>query len=170
MKSKTLFISLVTIWILGASINKVFAQVVNTDKLKADLKARICEFLTEAEVKQISGQVVEGHVSGFDGTTTQYCSYNWDGFKQEIRFAYVFSTLGNTERVQESIKMFNESSLERITLRIPNEGAFWNKNTNRLVVFFKDAQVLIDLRKYSSEQPKEKAIALFEKALEGYLL
>lgn len=168
MKFKTLFISLVILWILGTSNNKVFAQVVNTDKLKADLKARICDFLTEAEVKQIIGQTVEGHVSGFDGTTTQYCSYNLNGFKQEIRFAYIFSTLGNTERVQESIKMFNESSLERITVRIPNQGAFWNKNTNRLVVFFKDAQVLVDLRKFSSEQPKEKAIAIFEKAMEGY--
>lgn len=145
------------------------SSTVDTDKLKTDLKSRICDFLTEEEVKTILDiAALEGHVSGYEGAAAQYCSYNWNDFDQEVRFAYVFNTIGNAEMVGQSIKMFKESNLEKVTVGVTNEGAYWNSNTSRLVVFFSDVQVYVDLRKYSGSQAKEKAIQLFEKALEGY--
>ena len=141
---------------------------IDTEKLKADLKSRICDFLTDDEVQAIFGVTLEGHVSGYDGTTAQYCSYNWNNFNQEVRFAYVFSTVGDAGKVAESLRMFNDSDLEKVMVGFDHDGAFWNTNTSRLVVFISDVQLFVDLRKYDGEDAKAKATALVERALEGY--
>ncbi len=143
--------------------------VLDTETLKKKLKSQICSFLTETEVAQLLG-VTEpmGNVSGYDGTTGHYCSYNWNDFTHEAKFAYVSSTIGKPAQVAESLRMFRKSaSLEPATVAVAGiEGAFWNAQSSRLSVFFSDVQLYIDLRKTDRPDKKKTAIKLIEMALQ----
>lgn len=144
------------------------SKEVDTETLKANLKSQICDFLTTEEVKGIAGIAEEmGSVSGYDGTTGHYCSYNWNDFGKEIKFAYVFSTVGNVEKVAESLAMFKASdSLEPVALNVGEDAAFWGEGNSRLSVFYNDVQLYIDMRKTDFADKKSIAIKMVEKALD----
>ncbi|MBX2967992.1 MAG: hypothetical protein KF803_01360 [Cyclobacteriaceae bacterium] len=144
------------------------SKEMDTETLKANLKSQICDFLTTDEVKGIAGIAEEmGSVSGYDGTTGHYCSYNWNDFGKEIKFAYVFSTVGNAEKVAESLAMFKASdSLEPVALNVGEDAAFWGEGNSRLSVFYNDVQLYIDMRKTDFADKKSIAIKMVEKALD----
>ncbi|MBL7842949.1 MAG: hypothetical protein JNK44_03730 [Cyclobacteriaceae bacterium] len=144
------------------------SKEVDTETLKANLKSQVCAFLTIAEVATITGIAEEmGSVSGYDGTTGHYCSYNWNDFGKEIKFAYVFSTFGNIEKVAESLAMFKASdSLEPVSLNVGEKAAFWGEGNSRLSVFYTDVQLYVDMRKTDFTDKKSIAIKIVEKALE----
>ncbi len=144
------------------------SKEVDSETLKANLKSQICDFLTTDEVKGIAGITEEmGSVSGYDGTTGHYCSYNWNDFGKEIKFAYVFSTVGNAEKVAESLAMFKASdSLEPVSLNVGEDAAFWGEGNSRLSVFYNDVQLYIDMRKTDFADKKSIAIKMVEKALD----
>lgn len=143
------------------------SKEVDTETLKANLKSQICDFLTTDEVKGIAGIAEEMEsVSGYDGTTGHYCSYNWNDFGKEIKFAYVFSTVGNAEKVAESLAMFKASdSLEPVTLHVGEVAAFWGEGNSRLSIFYNDVQLYIDMRKTDFADKKSIAIKIVEQAL-----
>lgn len=143
------------------------SKEMNTETLKAKLKSQICDFLTTDEVKGIAGIAEEmGSVSGYDGTTGHYCSYNWNNFGKEIKFAYVFSTVGNAEKVAESLAMFRASdSLEPLSLNVGEVAAFWGEGNSRLSVFYDDVQLYVDMRKTDFTDKKFIAIKMVEQAL-----
>jgi hypothetical protein len=144
------------------------SKEMDTETLKAKLKSRICDFLTIDEVTSITG-ITEavGSVSGYDGTTGHYCSYNWNDFGKEIKFAYVFSTVGNAEKVAESLALFKASdSLEPVTLNVGENAAFWGEGNARLSVFYNDVQLYVDMRKTDFADKKATAIKMVEKALD----
>ena len=144
------------------------SKEVDTETLKANLKSQICDFLTTDEVKGITGIAEEmGSVSGYDGTTGHYCSYNWNDFGKEIKFAYVFSTVGNADKVAESLGMFKASdSLEPVSLNVSEDAAFWGEGNSRLSVFYNDVQLYVDMRKTDFADKKSIAIKIVEKALD----
>lgn len=144
------------------------SKEMDTETLKAKLKSQICDFLTTDEVKGIAGMAEEmGSVSGYDGTTGHYCSYNWNDFGKEIKFAYVFSTAGNIEKVAESLAMFKASdSLEPVSLNVGENAAFWGEGNSRLSVFYNDVQLYVDMRKTDFADKKSIALKIVEKALD----
>lgn len=144
------------------------SKEVDTETLKANLKSQICDFLTTDEVKGIVGIAEEmGSVSGYDGTTGHYCSYNWNDFGKEIKFAYVFSTVGNAEKVAESLAMFKASdSLEPVSVNVGENAAFWGEGNSRLSIFYNDVQLYIDMRKTDFADKKSIAIKMVEQALD----
>ena len=144
------------------------SQAIDTETLKTKLKSQLCDFLTIDEFKSITGIAEEvGSVSGYDGTTGHYCSYNWNDFGNEIKFAYVFSTVGDSEKVTESLRLFGEStSLEPVSLTVGQKAAFWGEGNSRLSVFYDDVQLYIDMRKTDFADKKSVAIKVIEKALQ----
>lgn len=144
------------------------SKEMDTETLKAKLKSQICDFLTTDEVKGIAAITEEmGSVSGYDGTTGHYCSYNWNDFGKEIKFAYVFSTAGNIEKVAESLAMFKASdSLEPVSLNVGENAAFWGEGNSRLSVFYNDVQLYVDMRKTDFTDKKSIALKIVEKALD----
>lgn len=144
------------------------SKEMDTETLKAKLKSQVCDFLTTDEVKGIAGIAEEmGSVSGYDGTTGHYCSYNWNDFGKEIKFAYVFSTVGNAEKVAESLAMFKASdSLEPVSLNVGEQAAFWGEGNSRLSVFYNDVQLYVDMRKTDFADKKSIALKIVEKALD----
>ncbi len=148
-------------------LSKVLAST-DTETLKKKLKSQICSFLTEDQVGQLLG--VAGKVnktSGYDGTTGHYCSYNWNHFTCEARFAYVFSTIGKPGEVARSLQLFREStSLQPARVAVAGvTGAFWNPQSSRLTVFFSDVQLYIDMRKTDFPDKKDVSVQLIETAL-----
>jgi hypothetical protein len=144
------------------------SKEMDTETLKANLKSQICDFLTIDDITTITGIAEEmGSVSGYDGTTGHYCAYNWNDFGKEIKFAYVFSTVGNAEKVAESLAMFKASdSLEPVSLNVGENAAFWGEGNSRLSVFYNDVQLYVDMRKTDFTDKKSIAIKIVEKALD----